>query len=132
MAIRISIDENEWTEFFPEYAGNLDCPKKERVSCQIKLISQGDQDKLTDLLIGEQRQGYRKQKGTKWSKAQTEMVNQHVKDIKNVTIVKGGKENQIKTMEAMYKIPHLKGLYTEIGEALDASSRLEDFEEKNA
>ncbi len=129
--IKITIDENEWTEFFPEYADNLECPKKERVSCQIKLITQSEQDKLTDTMIGETRKGYRKQKSTKWSKAQTDMINRHVKDIKNVTIVKSGKEDKITTMESMYKIPHLKGLYSEIGEALDASSRLEDFETKN-
>jgi hypothetical protein len=131
MAIKIMLDENEWTEFFPEYGDNLSLPKKERVACSIKYVTQEDQDKLTDLLIGDNRKGFRSQKGVKWSKAHNEMIDKHVKDIKNVTVVKGDKEEPIKTMAQMYKIPHLKDLYREIGEALDASARLEDFEAKN-
>jgi plasmid replication initiation protein len=131
MAIKICVDENEWVEFFPEYAGNLDQPKKERVSCMIRYITQEDQDRLTDLLIGDSRKGFRSQKSVKWSKAHNDMINNHVKDIKNVSIVRAGKEEPIKNMAEMYKIPHLKDLYREIGEALDASSRLEDFETKN-
>lgn len=131
MAIKIMLDENEWTEFFPEYNGNRDLPKKERVSCQIKFISQEDQDKLTDVLIGDSRKGFRNTKTVKWSKAHNDLINNRVKDIKNVSFVKGGKEEEVKTMAQMYAIPHLKELYREIAEALDASARLEEFESKN-
>ena len=131
MAIKITMNENEWIEFFPDYADNLELPKKERVACQIKYISQCDQDKLTDSLIGDSRKGYRKQKSVKWSTAHNNLINNHVKDIKNITVVKGTKETPIKTMAEMYKIPHLNDLYKEIGEALDASTKLTEDEQKN-
>ena len=131
MAIEITIDENEWVEYIPEFRGNKDCPKKEIVSCEMKLISKADKDSVTDKIIGETRKGFRTKEGDKYSKAQLDMVNKHVKDIKNVAVTIAGKRQTITTMSQMYKIPHLSGLYDEIANALDASTRLEDFEIKN-
>jgi plasmid replication initiation protein len=131
MAIKVKMDAPEWMEFAPTWNGNRDLPKKEQITCLIKYISQEDQDKLTDELIGQQRDGYRSKAPIKWSKAHHSMVNMHVKDIRNVSTVKEDKETFIVNMSELYKIPQLKKLYTEIAEALDVSNQLEEAEVKN-
>jgi len=130
MAIKVNI-QKDWVYFEPEFMDNKACSKKDRVSCMIKYISQADHDKMTDMMIDKQRKGFRTQKGLGYSKAQLSMINAQVKDIKNVSVIDGEEERDIKTMEEMYYIPHLKGLYEEITNALDASNSLTDEERKN-
>jgi len=129
--IKLKLNELEWIDFTPEWNGNKECNLADRVKCKIKYISQADQDKITDSLIGEQRKGFRAQKGMAWSKANHDLVNSHVKDIKNVFIVTEEGEKELTTMKELYKIPALKGLYAEIAEALDAANSLEELEIKN-
>lgn len=132
MAIKIKLEDAEWTEYVPEWNGNRECSKKEQICAKIKYISQEDQDKITDSLIGQQRDGFRAKAPVKWSQSHHEMVNSHIKEIKNVYVVdKEGKEKEIKTMSELYKIPMLKGLYSEFADSLDATNRLEEHEIKN-
>lgn len=127
--IKIKLTE-DWVEYVPEWNDNRD--NKDPIKCKIKYVSQEDQDRLTDNMIGQQRDGFRSKKGMKWTKAQRSMVNEHVKDISGVLVEdKEGNEHIIKEMKDLYKIPQLKGLYIDIADALDAGNNLEDFEIKN-
>ena len=128
--IKVNV-QKDWIYFEPEFMDNKSCKKEERVSCMIKFISQADQDRMTEKMIDTQRKGFRAQKGIKFSKANLSMVEEHVKDIKNVFIIENNEEKPILTMGEMYNIPHLKGLYEEIANALDASNQLDEDERKN-
>ncbi len=134
--IKINV-KKDWIYFEPDFMDNKACPKTERISCFIKYISQADQDGMTDRMIDTQKKGYRATKKIKYSKSNLQMITEKVKDIQNVAVVEEDKdgnelpERAIKTMEDMYYIPHLKGLYEEISSALDASNHLEEQERKN-
>ena len=130
MAIVVE-NNDDWVEYIPEWGDNRESGVKDPIKCMIKHISQQDQDGLTDSVIGEQRKGYRKNKSMKWSRAQRDMVDKHVKDIKNVGARKDGEISAVKTMSDMYNIAALRGLYAEIADALDATNNLESFEVKN-
>ena len=130
MAIKVNVVK-DWMPYVIEARDNRNLPVKEQVSCEIKLISQADHDKMTDSMIDEQRKGFRAKKGVKFSKANLEMINAHVRNIKNIAIVEDEKEKNITSMREMYYIPHLRDIFTEIADMLDASNHLDDFEAKN-
>ena len=127
--IKIKMLESDWNEFIPEFMDNKELPENEQISCKVKFISQAEQDKLTDSLIGQQREGFKKKQPIKWSKAHAELVNEHVKEIKNVFIIKDNQEVKVETMAELYKVPQLKNLYSEIANALEAS--VDEEETKN-
>ena len=81
--------QKDWILFEPEFMNNKACKKEERVSCMIKLISQADQDKMTDKMIDQNRKGFRTEKGIKFSSANLEMIDANVKEIKNVFVIDG-------------------------------------------
>lgn len=130
--IKVVVSENEWLDFIPEFNGNKEQPEKEQITCKIKLISQEDQDKLTDKIIGQQRDGFRQKQGMKWSQANFEVVNSHVKEIKNVFIVKNDKEIAVNNMAELYKVPQLKALYSEIANALDGNLTEQEIKNSDA
>ena len=123
--------QKDWILFEPEFMNNKACKKEERVSCMIKLISQADQDKMTDKMIDQNRKGFRTEKGIKFSSANLEMIDANVKEIKNVFVIDGEEEKKVNTMKDMYYVAHLKGLFEEIANALNASNSLEELEAKN-
>jgi hypothetical protein len=125
--IKLKAMASDWNEFVPEFMGNRELPKKEQISCKIKFISQAEQDKLTDSLIGQQRDGFRKKNDIKWSKAHATLVNEHIKEIKNVFMHNGEKDVAIETMAELYKIPQLKNLYTELASSLEATLTEEEL-----
>ena len=59
------------------------------------------------------------------------MIDANVKEIKNVFVIDGEEEKKVNTMKDMYYVAHLKGLFEEIANALNASNSLEELEAKN-
>ena len=123
---------DEWVKFIPTFRDNDECEEEEQISCLIKFIKRSDEDKLTDELIGSSRDGFRQKKGSTWSKGHRELVDKHVKDIKNIFVRnKEGARKEITTMEQLYRIPQYNKIYSEIAEALDGSNSLSECEVKN-
>ena len=128
--IKVKQRKSEWFEFIPKYNGNNEFPEAERITCQVKYMTQAEQDGLIDRYMFTHKGG--KQNQVSWTKAKNEIINTHVKDVKNVVIeLEDGSEKELKTMGEIYEIAELSGLYKEIGNALDAENMLLEGELKN-
>lgn len=131
MAIIINHVPEEWIDFIPEWNNNKSEPKKDQICCNIKPLTQKDSDRITDEFISHAQTGKKGIKKARWSKINKKITNEHVKDIKNVFLLVDGEKKELKTMNELYDIPQLKGLYQEIANALDISESLDDETKKN-
>ena len=123
--------ENDWFEYIPEWNDNKSLDPENQISCQIRYMLQEDIDKFADEIAVDDR-GKGKKGKTKFTKNYRALINKNVKDIKNLfEKKKDGDRIELKTIQEVSKRTYLKGLYEDIGEAIDASNCLEELEIKN-
>jgi len=123
---------SKWVQYVPEFDGNRSRKEDEMISCEIKLYNQKDFDDLTEAILGSQRDGFRPSKGSGYSNAALAKLNEHVRDIRNLTVVdEDDKEQEVKTMKDLHQVAGLRDLYTEISNAADSINTLKEGEIKN-
>lgn len=128
--IEIKSKKDMWERYVPTFSGNKELPEHEQISCEIKKLTQADSDRLQDALINQARKA--KSNKIQFSKANREITNSHVRDIKNVFLTdENGQRKELKELKDLYEIPELKGLYEELTNALDASNDLTEEDKKN-